>query len=396
MDAAQFPFLLKLLDDDSPVVQEEVQRALICLAPQMPSLYQRYPVTWPDRLIIHRILLNWRMGRLLSDWTRWRQETDRHSALECAHATLSDFASCALEAESLSARLDALAEEHRHVKDAQELAFSLFAEKLRGDSASYYTPDNSFLSRVLSRGEGNPISLCSVLILVGKRLGFHIWGCNFPGHFLAILEGPPSPREAPRGIAGGAGWGNETSELCLLDCFHGGRTLGPDLVPELKGSLSTAQLELLCRNEVAVEDIVERVVRNLEAAYRNQERRDQANLFYLLLKDTVARNKGLGEGLSLREPLFQPGQLVSHKEKGYRGAILDYELYIVDPDLDDNGREPLYRILVHGSPQVATARESILVEDKSGGRVAHPLMTFFFSKFEDGVYYRNSKPWEKS
>lgn len=374
MNAAQLPFLLKLLDDESPVVQEEVQRALISLAPELPKLFDDHKVQWPERVHVHRMLWHWRKSRLLSYWGRFNEAKGRHEALEIAHRNLSAYSSFLLESQEVPQRLDELAEQFRgQVQTPQNLADFLFSDKLQGDTKNYYSPYNSFVSRVLTSGRGNPITLCSIFILVAHRLGFPVWGCNFPGHFLAM---------------------DATDELVLYDCFHKGAVLGSELTPELRGQLSTAQIESVCRNPLSVEQFVMRILRNLVAAYLNEEKRTEANLFFLLQKDLGAREKGLGTGLALREPLFHPGQLVTHKSKGYRGVVVEYELYLEDES--GPAHEPIYRILVHGSPQVASARESVLAPDKSGSLVAHPFVAYFFSKFEGGVYYRNAKPWEKS
>lgn len=377
MSPEQFPFIVKLLDDDSPVVQEEIQRALISVGPELPELYERFHVAWPQRLQIHRSLWNWRKARLLSTWTQWLRQSDPYTALEIAHDGLSQFASALLEGKHVVELLQEIAglyrSERMGVATAGDLASFLFEKRFQGDRSSYYSPDNSYLSRVIANGKGNPISLCSLFILVGKRLGLELWGCNYPGHFLARHD--------------------QGAELRLYDCFQGGREMDLQLTGELRGQLSPSQVETLCRAPVSVVQIISRVVRNLVGAYLNQERRPEANLFFLLHKDLVARDKGGVEGLTLRETLFQPGQLVVHKSKGYRGVVVDYDLYVNDSSGPTH--EPVYRVLVHRSPQVASARESTLSVDPSGSLVAHPFVTYFFSKFEDGVYYRNSKPWEK-
>lgn len=57
---------------------------------------------------------------------------------------------------------------------------------LRGNESDYYAPENNYLASVLAGGAGNPIMLCSVAILVGRRLELPVWGINSPGHFLGF------------------------------------------------------------------------------------------------------------------------------------------------------------------------------------------------------------------
>ena len=57
---------------------------------------------------------------------------------------------------------------------------------LRGNAGDYYAPENNYLANVLHTGLGNPITLCSIAILVGRRLELPVCGINSPGHFLGF------------------------------------------------------------------------------------------------------------------------------------------------------------------------------------------------------------------
>ena len=57
---------------------------------------------------------------------------------------------------------------------------------LRGNPNDYYAPENSYLGSVLETGLGIPISLCSVAILIGRRLELPVSGIGAPGHFLGF------------------------------------------------------------------------------------------------------------------------------------------------------------------------------------------------------------------
>lgn len=58
----------------------------------------------------------------------------------------------------------------------------------KGNEQNYYDPENSYLNRVIDRRTGNPISLCLVFILLGRRLEMPIAGIGFPGHFLCRYQ----------------------------------------------------------------------------------------------------------------------------------------------------------------------------------------------------------------
>ena len=60
----------------------------------------------------------------------------------------------------------------------------------RGNREEYYDPRNSFLNDVLDRRVGIPISLSTLYLEVGRRIGCPLDGVAFPGHFLLRFAGP--------------------------------------------------------------------------------------------------------------------------------------------------------------------------------------------------------------
>jgi regulator of sirC expression with transglutaminase-like and TPR domain len=67
--------------------------------------------------------------------------------------------------------------------------------KFTGDTENYHHSKNSFLSSVLERKKGNPISLAVIYSIVAQRLNIPIYGVNLPQHFILgyvkDLEWPP-------------------------------------------------------------------------------------------------------------------------------------------------------------------------------------------------------------
>jgi regulator of sirC expression with transglutaminase-like and TPR domain len=56
--------------------------------------------------------------------------------------------------------------------------------EFRGNQEEYYDPRNSYLNEVLIRRRGIPISLATVFLEVGRRVGLEAWGVSYPVHFL--------------------------------------------------------------------------------------------------------------------------------------------------------------------------------------------------------------------
>ena len=93
---------------------------------------------------------------------------------------------------------------------ALTVARFLFGEcGFRGNSDDYYDTRNSFLNDVLERRMGIPITLSTVLLEVGARVGVPFEGVGFPGHFLVR-------------VPAGAG------EVLYLDPFNGGQRVNDD------------------------------------------------------------------------------------------------------------------------------------------------------------------------
>jgi regulator of sirC expression with transglutaminase-like and TPR domain len=76
-------------------------------------------------------------------------------------------------------------------RDQAEALRRLVYEELgfRGNESDYYDPRNSYLSDVIERRTGIPITLAIVLIAIGRRVGVEVEGIGFPGHFLTRIGG---------------------------------------------------------------------------------------------------------------------------------------------------------------------------------------------------------------
>jgi regulator of sirC expression with transglutaminase-like and TPR domain len=140
-----------------------------------------------------------------------------------------------------------------------ELAGYLFREcGFGGNQEEYYDPRNSFLNDVLERRIGIPITLSVVLIETGARLGLHIEGVGFPGHFLVRVAGRQGP--------------------LFLDPFFGGREVGEEELLARYRAVLGADAPALPSDALAPTDtpgILTRMLRNLLRIYL--DRKDHAH-----------------------------------------------------------------------------------------------------------------------
>ena len=130
----------------------------------------------------------------------------------------------------------------------------LFAEQgFKGNRDDYFDPRNSFLSDVLDRRMGIPISLSLVLIEVGKRLDLPMEGIGLPGHFITgvRLDSTPDPARS----------------------FHGGAILTPESCRDVVSRALGKRVRLTEASfmPVGARQFLTRMLANLKAIYWRKE-----------------------------------------------------------------------------------------------------------------------------
>ncbi|VTS02980.1 SirB1 family protein [Tuwongella immobilis] len=160
----------------------------------------------------------------------------------------------------------------------QQFADWLFhPNRFRGNQHDYYDPRNSFLSDVIDRQLGIPITLSILAIAVGQRLGLTLHGVGLPGHFVVCA------REA--GYA-----------PILFDPFHGGKLLNRSDCELLIQSSTGLQVPVTDDTLAPLSKplIVLRMLANLKAIYLqrgdlNRARRVIARMQTLMPRDPIHR-----------------------------------------------------------------------------------------------------------
>jgi regulator of sirC expression with transglutaminase-like and TPR domain len=272
-DATQIPFLIKLIDDKSLRVREKVANELHAFGPTLEDeiLRQSIPVSVEQRLMLDEILQRDGDTVLRRQWQSWldSQHDDEYGKLEAALSLLARWQSGNEYSMELSELLDDVADEYLRCdwpiepETLSQWLFTDLGKNFHGASPEgLYNPRYSNLLEVIEKGRGIPISLASVFILVGHRLGLDVSGCNFPGHFLARahVEDEDGGREL------------------FFDCFGGGRVLAEHEVSALfkaaPGAMSEPAPALV---------MVARVLRNLVVAYEQTGSLDKVRLMLELL-----------------------------------------------------------------------------------------------------------------
>jgi regulator of sirC expression with transglutaminase-like and TPR domain len=211
-----------------------------------------------------------RRRALAVEWTRWVQMPN--TDLERGALLIDRFGDPQGDSGLVTRELDRLAEElDRRLVGASDvgeriarLRAFLFTELgFHGNTECYEDPQNSYLSRVLIRRCGIPVSLSVVLLLLAKRLNLPIVGIGMPGHFLVRYGTEPS---GP-----------------YLDAFGGGRVLTrEDCAAWLRTSGFAVDARLLL--PVGARYVVARMLRNLVAVFTKRGESPEAQILTGYLK----------------------------------------------------------------------------------------------------------------
>ena len=265
------PFLLRLLDDPSPAVSSKVTARLRAFGPDIWREIQAQNIELSNS---HRMALEtlWLQDAPVEDedatarlWAQWgelgalRDETQYLERALFALASWQNGTDVSVQGGEL---LDRLAKEFASFGDSHDtLALAQFLFDFRGlrgaPPADFYEPRNSNLLVTVEEGVGLPISLACVFILVGARVGLHIEGCNFPGHFLA----------------------RDGRHHRVFDPYNRGRMLSPREVATLQ---KAAPGEM--KSGASAREIIARVLHNLSVAYHHGGEGEYSGLMLSLLR----------------------------------------------------------------------------------------------------------------
>lgn len=218
--------LINLLGDDSDDIARTIQRKILS--------YGQLARPWLEtESLSNDPLIRRRVRRLLAHLRR--AETDHRFLTFCQHHGeefdleqgiwhLAQTRYPEINIEAYQALLDdwaaRLREALRPYRQGESMLAVLneflFGELgFKGNEKNYYDPENSYLNRAIDRRTGNPISMCLIYLLLGRRLELPVAGIGFPGHFLCRYQ--------------------TSQEEHYIDVFNGGKLLSkPQCMQYLK------------------------------------------------------------------------------------------------------------------------------------------------------------------
>lgn len=271
LTSSEIDALLRLLDDETPLVRERVAERLAATGGDLSDWFATHPHHLPpkERALLCEMLRPPKRKHLLAHWQvplnakglpalAWPEVETLLAALSCF---LHDGVTQRLP---LSAALDELAAAATAAGVADSLALRKFlfvTKEFKGNKDDYHDPRNSDLAWSIAERRSNPIGLCLIFILVGRRLNQVIDGVSFPGHFLCRIyqEGCP----------------------VIIDCYDGGQIHLQDTLLEPESDLTRQQRALL-RKSADPCSILVRVLNNLAAALQSADREQESQLIQRL------------------------------------------------------------------------------------------------------------------
>ena len=216
LSASRKSALLKLLADEDVAIFQSIREKILSYGPAAaewlrPHLLSRDPVLRRRaQAIVRAFDRQLADNRFLAFCLKGGEELD----LEKGAWLLAQTQFPDINEEAYRALLDAFADNARDriqaVTEPRQVLTAinhyLFEELgFTGNEEDYYQPDNSYLSRVLDRRTGNPISLCLVYLLIGRRLQLPLAGIGLPGHFICRYQ--------------------SSAAEYFIDCFNRGKLL---------------------------------------------------------------------------------------------------------------------------------------------------------------------------
>ena len=207
--------LIRLLSDNDDRIAKTISSRLIEMGDCAIPLLLEAEIEQPEMARrIEAILDEIRGTRLEDGFRELSAAADEEVDLEKGAFLLARYAFPNLDVCDYRRKIEAMASEvrdrmGRRVSGEEAVKILnryLFAEQgFRGNTKNYYEADNSYLNRVIDRRTGIPISLSTVYLLVGSRLGLPLHGVGMPGHFLVKFE--------------------SDRYKIFIDCFNGGALL---------------------------------------------------------------------------------------------------------------------------------------------------------------------------
>ncbi len=298
MNEKEFQSMLYLLDDSDERVVEHIENQITLMGMDALSLLEKYWSDEPNVIVQERMVLlikKINQQSLLQSLRIW-EATETQDLLEGV-LIIDQIANPNLDRQLIENQIDKIKLDawlelnydltsFEKVKILNQILFD--AHGFCGDTESYHSSKNSFISSVLERKKGNPISLSVLYIIIAQRLNIPIFGVNLPQHFILGYVNefdwmPLLQFNDASSLLDGSG-----SEIMFyINPFNKGLIFNRDNIIKFLQQLKIEPSDdyfKACSNK----DILVRILRNLETSYATENNTSKLELVSQLVAILVS------------------------------------------------------------------------------------------------------------
>lgn len=198
LSSSQLDALISLLDDPDVEVKNHVRDKLLSLGAEViPVLEQKWENSFDPILqkeieeLVHELQFDLLKYRL----EEWKNSEDRD--LLTGLWLINTYQYPDLDFDKLNADMHqiyfevwtAFKNDLAPYDQVRIINHALFNQlRFSANTKNFHSPGNSMLSTVLDTKKGNPITLCSIYLLVAQKLGLPIYGVNLPNLFVLTYK----------------------------------------------------------------------------------------------------------------------------------------------------------------------------------------------------------------
>lgn len=186
--------LVSLLDDSDKEVKEHVRDRIISLGNEIiPFLEKKWENSFNPTLQkeIEELVHDLQFALLKQRLVQWKESKDQD--LLTGLWILNTYQYPDLEFDQLNAEMHQIyfdvwtafkndLQPYDQIRIINNILFNQL--KFSANTKNFHSPGNSMLNNVISSKKGNPITLCSIYLLVAQKLGLPIYGVNLPNLFV--------------------------------------------------------------------------------------------------------------------------------------------------------------------------------------------------------------------
>jgi len=198
MQESELKALVSLLDDDDREVSSHVEQQIVSIGSEIiPFLEDHWEQSFDPNVqrrienIIHNLQFKLLKNRLMI-WSESEDQDLIEGMWLVATYLYPDFELNELRKDIEQIYYDAWTEfkdDLGPVDQIKILNAVLFSKlKFRANTKNFHSPGNSMINVVMESKRGNPISLCTIYMLIAQKLGMPVRGVNLPNMFILCYK----------------------------------------------------------------------------------------------------------------------------------------------------------------------------------------------------------------